>query len=56
MFKELPASKRRVLLFMAMLGVPLRGSFKVRCSGHAYNNAFLRSLEFLDGVLERGEE
>ena len=41
---------------MAMLGVPLRGSFKVRCSGHAYNNAFLRSLEFLDGVLERGEE
>ena len=41
---------------MAMMGMPLRGSFKVRCSGHAYNNAFLRSLEFLDGVLERGEE
>lgn len=30
---------------MAMLGLPLRGYFEVRCSGHALNNAFLRRLE-----------
>ncbi len=41
---------------MAMLGTPLCGSFTVRRSGHSHNNAFLRSLKFLDGALEPGEE
>ena len=29
---------------MAMLGMPMLGSFDVRCSGHGLNNAFLRRL------------
>jgi UDP-3-O-[3-hydroxymyristoyl] N-acetylglucosamine deacetylase len=29
---------------MAMLGMPMLGAFKVACSGHAHNNAFLRRL------------
>ena len=30
---------------MAMLGMPILGSFDVRCSGHGLNNAFLRRLD-----------
>lgn len=30
---------------MAIYGLPLRGAFEVRCSGHGLNNAFLRALE-----------
>lgn len=30
---------------MAMLGLPLQGSFEVRCSGHQLNNELLRKLE-----------
>ena len=30
---------------MAMLGLPILGSFDVRCSGHGLNNAFLRRLD-----------
>ena len=37
---------------MAMLGRPLFGAFTVSCSGHAHNNAFLRSLVQGDGLLE----
>lgn len=37
---------------MAMLGMPLRGSFTVSCSGHGHNNAFLRSLVQGEGLLE----
>ena len=29
---------------MAVLGLPLYGSFQVYCSGHGFNNAFLRGL------------
>lgn len=29
---------------MAMFGMPLQGSFEVRCSGHQHNNAFLREI------------
>lgn len=41
---------------MAMFGTPLRGAFTVRCSGHSWNNAFLRALALEDGVLEPGAE
>lgn len=41
---------------MAMLGKPLRGAFTVRCSGHSFNNAFLRALVAQDGALEEGTE
>ena len=30
---------------MALLGMPLQGSFEIYCSGHAVNNAFLRMLD-----------
>jgi len=30
---------------MAMFGTPLQGAFEVHCSGHHYNNMFLRKLE-----------
>lgn len=30
---------------MAMLGTPVQGHFEVRCSGHEFNNKFLRMLE-----------
>ncbi len=29
---------------IAMLGLPLKGAFEVKCSGHKHNNMFLRSL------------
>ena len=46
---------------MAMLGLPLHGSFEVHCSGHGLNNAFLRRLEenselYLDIVTSRTPE
>ncbi|MBO6002337.1 MAG: UDP-3-O-[3-hydroxymyristoyl] N-acetylglucosamine deacetylase [Mailhella sp.] len=37
---------------MAMLGRPLMGAFRVECSGHAFNNAFLRRLAAEPGALE----
>ncbi|MCQ2444851.1 MAG: UDP-3-O-acyl-N-acetylglucosamine deacetylase [Mailhella sp.] len=37
---------------MAMLGMPLEGSFTVSRSGHAHNNAFLRRLASEEGALE----
>jgi len=40
---------------MAMFGLPLFGSFTVACSGHAHNNAFLRSLVQGGDILEYGE-
>ena len=45
---------------MALIGLPLRGLFEVRCSGHALNNAFLRALEenqdhYMERVLLGGE-
>ena len=40
---------------MAMLGRPLLGSFTVRCSGHGFNNFFLRQLSKKAGTLELAE-
>ena len=38
---------------MALIGAPLQGAFSVYCSGHAFNNSFLRFLqEHQDDFLE----
>lgn len=41
---------------MAMLGKPLRGAFTARCSGHSFNNAFLRTLIARGDALEESVE
>ncbi len=36
---------------MAMFGMPLEGAFEVHCSGHSFNNQFIRRLEAEAGQL-----